>query len=218
MAAGACGVTASRPTSPARKPSRLAQLRAATGTDGAWGIALSVACTVILLLAFGGETLQQALRWSRSGLAAGEHWRWVTGHLVHLDLAHALLNAAGLALVWALFARVYSPRRWLLIVVLGIAGIDLGLWWLSDIEWYVGLSGLLNTLAAAGIVREIIDGDRMAWVVGLLGLAKLVSENLSGPMPFMQPDIPVVLDAHLYGALVGMVCGLLLRRSAPIAP
>jgi rhomboid family GlyGly-CTERM serine protease len=137
---------------------------------------------------------------------------------VHLDLAHALLNAAGLALVWALFARVYSPRRWLLIVVLGIAGIDLGLWWLSDIEWYVGLSGLLNTLAAAGIVREIIDGDRMAWVVGLLGLAKLVSENLSGPMPFMQPDIPVVLDAHLYGALVGMVCGLLLRRSAPIAP
>jgi len=34
----------------------------------------------------------------------------------------------------------------------------------------------------------------------------------------MQPDIPVVLDAHLYGALVGMVCGLLLRRSAPIAP
>ncbi|MFO0512729.1 MAG: hypothetical protein ACK51K_18935, partial [Gammaproteobacteria bacterium] len=68
------------------------------------------------------------------------------------------------------------------------------------------------------IVREIIDGDRMAWVVGLLGLAKLVSENVSGPMPFMQPDIPVVLDAHLYGALVGMVCGLLLRRSAPIAP
>ena len=196
---------------------RLARLRAATGTEGAWGIALAVACAAILLLAQGGEALEQALRWSRSGLAAGEHWRWLTGHFVHLDLAHAALNAAGLALVWVLFARVYSPRRWLAIVALGIAGIDLGLWWLSDIEWYVGLSGVLNTLAAAGIVREIIDGDRMAWVVGLLGLAKLVSENLSGPMPFLQSGIPVVLDAHLFGALVGMVCGLVMRRSAPVA-
>jgi rhomboid family GlyGly-CTERM serine protease len=197
--------------------SRLALLRAATGTEGAWGIALAVACAAILLLAQGGEALEQALRWSRSGLAAGEHWRWLTGHFVHLDLAHAALNAAGLALVWVLFARVYSPRRWLAIIALGIAGIDLGLWWLSDIEWYVGLSGVLNTLAAAGIVREIIDGDRMAWVVGLLGLAKLVSENLSGPMPFLQSGIPVVLDAHLFGALVGMVCGLVMRRSAPVA-
>ena len=111
--------------------------------------------------------------------------------------------------------RHCNPLRWLLIAALGIAGIDLGLWWLSDIEWYVGLSGLLNTLAAAGIVREIVDGDRMAWLIGALGLAKLVSENLSGPMPFMQPGIPVVLDAHLYGALVGMVCGLAMRRSAP---
>jgi hypothetical protein len=34
-------------------------------------------------------------------------------------------------------------------------------------------------------------------------------------MPFMQPGIPVVLDAHLYGALVGMCCGLLLRRDGP---
>jgi rhomboid family GlyGly-CTERM serine protease len=192
--------------------SRFARLRAATGTDGAPGLVLASACAAILLLALGGEAVQQALRWSRVALAAGEHWRWLTGHFVHLDLAHAALNAAGLALVWALFARVYSPGRWLLIVLLGIAGIDLGLWWLSDIEWYVGLSGVLNTLAAAGIVREIIDGDRMAWVVGLLGLAKLVYENVSGPMPFLQSDIPVVLDAHLFGALVGMCCGLLLRR------
>lgn len=198
-------------------PSRLAQLRAATGTDGARGIALVVVCTAISLLALGGETLQEMLRWSRSGIAAGEHWRWVTGHFVHLDFAHAALNAAGLVLVWALFATIWSPRRWLLIVVLGITGIDLGLWWLSDIEWYVGLSGLLNTLAAAGIVRAIIDGDRMAWVVGLLGLAKLVAENLAGPMPFMPSGVPVVLDAHLYGALVGMVCGLMMRRSTPVA-
>ena len=205
----------SRSASP--PPTRFARLRSATGTEGAWGLALLVACALLLALALGGEPLQQALRWSRTGIAAGEHWRWFTGHFVHLDLAHAALNAAGLALVWALFARVWSPRRWLLIAALSLAGIDLGLWWLSDIEWYVGLSGLLNTLAAAGIVREIVDGDRMAWLIGALGLAKLVSENLSGPMPFMQPGIPVVLDAHLYGALVGMVCGLLMRRSAPAA-
>jgi hypothetical protein len=89
---------------------------------------------------------------------------------------------------------------------------------LSDIRWYVGASGVLNTLAAAGIVREIIDGDRMAWVVGAAGLGKLVYENLAGPLPFLASDHPVVLEAHLFGALAGMVCGLLMPRSdAPSA-
>ena len=189
--------------------------RAAAGLDGRRGASLAVLCASLLALALGGDAVAQALCWSREGILAGEHWRWITGHFVHLDLAHAALNAAGLALVWVLFVRTWPIRRWLLVAACGIATIDAGLWWLSGVDWYVGLSGLLNTLAAAGIVREIVDGDRMAWVVGLLGLAKLVYENLAGPMPFMATGHPVVLDAHLFGALAGMVCGLALRRPPP---
>lgn len=186
---------------------------------GRRGLALAAMIALWIGLALAGEPAREALHWSRSGIAAGEHWRWLTAHLVHLDLAHALLNAAGLALVWVLFCDLYSIRRWLLVAACGIVTIDVGLWWLSDVRWYVGASGVLNTLAAAGIVREIIDGDRMAWVVGAAGLGKLVYENLAGPLPFLASDHPVVLEAHLFGALAGMVCGLLMPRSdVPSAP
>jgi rhomboid family GlyGly-CTERM serine protease len=189
--------------------------RAAAGLDGRRGAVLLALCLLLIGLALVGDAAGEALRWSRTAIARGEHWRWVTGHLVHLDLAHAALNAAGLVLVWALFSGTYSGRRWLLIAACGIVTIDAGLWWLSDVTWYVGLSGVLNALAAAGIVREIIHGDRMAWLVGSLGLAKLVYENVAGPMPFLATDSPVVLDAHLFGALAGMTCGLMLRSDVP---
>ena len=192
-----------------------ADRRTATGFEGRRGAALLALCVLLIVLALFGDAAGEALRWSRKAIASGEHWRWVTGHFVHLDLIHAALNAAGLVLVWALFSGTYSARRWLLIAACGIVTIDAGLWWLSDVTWYVGLSGVLNALAAAGIVREIIDGDRMAWLVGTLGLAKLVYENVAGPMPFLVTDSPVVLDAHLFGALAGMTCGLMLRSDVP---
>jgi rhomboid family GlyGly-CTERM serine protease len=191
----------------------------ATALAGRRGLALAAMIALWIGLAFVGEPGREVLHWSRSGIAAGEHWRWLTAHLVHLDLAHAVLNAAGLALVWVLFFDLYSVRRWLLVAACGIVTIDVGLWWLSDIRWYVGASGVLNTLAAAGIVREIIDGDRMAWFVGAAGLTKLVYENLAGPLPFLASDHPIVLEAHLFGALAGMVCGLLMQRTdVPSAP
>jgi hypothetical protein len=34
-------------------------------------------------------------------------------------------------------------------------------------------------------------------------------------MPFLVTDSPVVLDAHLFGALAGMTCGLMLRSDVP---
>ena len=87
----------------------------ATALAGRRGLALAAMIALWIGLAFVGEPAREALHWSRSGIAAGEHWRWLTAHLVHLDLAHAVLNAAGLALVWVLFFDLYSVRRWLLV-------------------------------------------------------------------------------------------------------
>ena len=83
--------------------------------DGTYGSALAAGCAALLLLALTGESGRRLLRYDRAALAAGEAWRLVTAHLVHLDLRHALLNCLGLALMWALFARDYSPRQWLVI-------------------------------------------------------------------------------------------------------
>lgn len=171
--------------------------------DGRRGIALLLACLLLLLLTLTGEGGRTLLRYERSGLAHGEWWRLLSAHLVHLDLHHALLNVAGLALVWALFARDYSPGAWLVIVVGAIAAIDAGLW-LGDstVQWYVGSSGLLHGVLAAGVLAHVRKGERDGWLLAGLLAAKLLYEQAVGALPFSGSD-PVVVDAHLYGVAGG---------------
>ena len=185
--------------------------------DGRRGIALLAACLVLLLLTLTGEGGRTLLRFERSGLAKGEWWRLLSAHVVHLDLHHALLNILGLALVWALFARDYSPKAWLAIVLGAIAAIDAGLW-LGDstVQWYVGSSGALHGALAAGILAHIRKGERGGWLLTGLLAAKLLYEQTVGALPFSGND-PVVVDAHLYGVAGGAgVAAFLSPKRVPV--
>ncbi len=172
--------------------------------DGRRGLALLCAALLLLLPTLIGDGGQAWLRYERSALAQGQWWRLLTAHLVHLDLRHALLNAAGLALLWALFARDYLPKAWLAILLGAIAAIDAGLW-LGDstVQWYVGSSGVLHGAMAAGVLAHIRRRERDGWVLAALLAAKLLYEQSVGALPFSGND-PVVVDAHLYGVLGGM--------------
>lgn len=184
---------------------------AAFALEGGRGVFAASIAALWLGLAALGDGPRLALRWDRPALAAGEAWRLVTGHLVHLDLEHAVLNVAGMLLVWALFARLFSLLQWLVIVAAGVAAIDLGLWFVNvELRWYVGASGVLHAAMAAGIVRRMIAGDRIAWGLGVAGVAKLLYEHFSGALPLTSAGALVVTDAHLYGAVAGMTCGVLL--------
>src|SRR5215831_9945936 len=111
---------------------------ASLNCDGPYGIALLGACMLLLLPELAGDAGREALRYERAGLAAGQLWRLVTGHFVHLSLEHAALNSLGLVLMWALFARDYTPRQWLPVVLGSILAIDAGLWLRdSTTAWYV---------------------------------------------------------------------------------
>jgi rhomboid family GlyGly-CTERM serine protease len=171
--------------------------------DGRRGVALLLACLLLLLLALSGEGGRALLRYERSAVADGEWWRLLSAHVVHLDLRHALLNIVGLALVWALFARDYSPKAWLAIVLGTMAAIDAGLW-LGDstVQWYVGSSGVLHGALAAGILAHVRKGERGGWLLAGLLAAKLLYEQAVGALPFSGSD-PVVVDAHLYGVAGG---------------
>jgi rhomboid family GlyGly-CTERM serine protease len=171
--------------------------------DGRRGLALLLVCLLLLLLTLSGEGGRELLRYERSALADGEWWRLLSAHLVHLDLRHALLNVVGLALVWALFARDYSPQAWLAIVLGTIAAIDAGLW-LGDstVQWYVGSSGALHGALAAGVLAHIRKGERHGWLLAGLLAAKLLYEQAVGALPFSGSDA-VVVHAHLYGVAGG---------------
>lgn len=179
--------------------------------DGRYGIGLALAIALLLLPLLGGEALRSAWRYERDAVAAGQWWRLLTCHLVHLDAGHAVLNATGLALLWALFARIYGIGSWLLAIAIAIVAIDAGFWFLSPrLQWYVGASGLLHGVFACGCLAMIRARDRIGVIAGALFVAKLAWEQWHGPLPF-EPAERVVTVAHLYGAAGGVLAGLLLR-------
>jgi rhomboid family GlyGly-CTERM serine protease len=174
--------------------------------DGALGVGLLIACALLLLPELGGDPARELLRYDRAGLAAGQWWRLLTGHLVHLDLQHAALNTLGLVLMWALFARDYKTGQWAVILLAAIAAIDAGLWLRdSTVAWYVGSSGALHGVMAAGTLAHLRRGDLDGWVLAAFIVGKLGFEQHAGALPFSESGAGVVVDAHLYGAIGGIV-------------
>jgi len=193
---------------------RFHRLAKSLNCDGRRGLLLLSLCLVLLVIQSGGVTAQLALRYDRDGLAAGQWWRLLTGHFIHLGYEHALLDIAGLALLWALFARDYSAREWLVIVGLSLLGIDAGLWLLSSTTlWYVGSSGVLHGVLAAGTCAHLRRREPDRWVLALFLVGKLAYEQFAGALPLTAGG-PVIVDAHLYGAAAGALAALLLRGFA----
>jgi rhomboid family GlyGly-CTERM serine protease len=181
--------------------------------DGHYGAALLIVLVSLLGLCATGEAGREALRYQRPALAAGQWWRLLSAHCVHLNWVHALLNGAGLVLLWMLLAREYAPRRWLWILLASAISIDAGLWFLRPaVEWYLGASGVLHGALAAGAVALYRRGDGLGAALLLLLVVKLIYEQHSGASVFVG-DLPLVPDAHLFGALGGLIGAAMSGRS-----
>ena len=180
--------------------------------DGTFGLALLASCALLLAPELAGEAGRVLLRYDRAGLAAGQWWRLLTAHLVHLDLEHAALNSLGLVLMWALFARDYKPGQWALILLSAIAAIDAGLWLRdSTVVWYVGSSGVLHGVMAAGTLAHLRRRDLDGWVLAAFIVVKVAYEQHTGALPFADSGAGVIVDAHLFGALGGLAIAVILR-------
>jgi rhomboid family GlyGly-CTERM serine protease len=133
------------------------------------------------------------------------------------------LNSAGLLLVWFLVGGAYSLRVWVAITAVTFATMDIGFWFLNpELYWYVGMSGLLHGLLVAGIVTRLRNIDAETAILLLLLVGKITWEQFSGPVPGSESTSggPVIVDAHLYGALGGALGAILARirvkTAAPI--
>ncbi|HEX3949309.1 MAG TPA: rhombosortase [Steroidobacteraceae bacterium] len=188
---------------PREAADRLAPIAAALQWDrGRWIWLLLILLSLDAVLGL-GDSVSAVLRYDRSAIAAGGWWRLLTAHIVHLDLHHLILNELGLVLMWSLFAQDYDPVEWCAIVLSGALAISSGLWWLSpQVAWYVGASGVLHTVMAAGTANHLATRAWDRWIL-LLGLcAKLAWEQRVGHAAPL-----IVVDAHLYGAACGFAAG-----------
>lgn len=167
-------------------------------------------------LGFGEEEYRFLGRYDRAAISAGEIWRLVTGHLVHLSWGHTWLNLVALLLMTVLLDDLMRARDWLVAFVVAAAAINTGLYFLEpEVSWYVGLSGSLHGVMIVGAIAMLRTNSIMA-VILLIGIAgKLAWEQSLGPIPLSESTSggAVLVDAHLYGAIGGLLASALLAFS-----
>ncbi|MEM9690748.1 MAG: rhombosortase [Pseudomonadota bacterium] len=169
------------------------------------------ACGIELL----GDTGREWLRYERTGVSAGEWWRLVSGHFTHLGPAHLGLNLAGLVLVALLAGRTLTSAEWLASLAVGMLSVNAGLFLLDpELRWYVGLSGILHGLLVAGLLIGLARRRAESAVLLLVIAGKLVWEQFAGALPgsTLSAGGPVIVNAHLYGAIGGVTAAALISR------
>jgi rhomboid family GlyGly-CTERM serine protease len=150
----------------------------------------------------------EALLYDRAAIRAGEYWRLLSGHLVHLDGAHLAWNlAAFVVLGWLAESALGLGRlRILAALLFGAVAIDVWLTWgLPELSRYCGFSGLLNALMAAVIVAagRRVRGP-LPWCIAAVALAKVALEAGAGTALFVETLWPPIPTAHAAGFLAGL--------------
>lgn len=178
-----------------------------------------VALALLNAAAWGSPALLDALRWTPA--AAGQPWRYLSAHLVHLTPLHWAGNMAGLAVVAVFLRAVFGPHlpswRWALGGALAL-GVSLHA---TSLGSYAGLSAWLHgavAFAAIGLLAGAAGRRRLVGAAVLAGL--LVKCLLERPWVAVADDafydMPVAVVAHALGCALGIAGGLVyrLRRGA----
>ena len=191
-------------------------------------VLVGIVCAALYLIATIDSRWHGALDYRRDAIASGQWWRLVTAHLMHLNAAHVALDVAGLMLVAWIFARELDWRRQAIALLIGVGFVDVGLWFFHpEVGRYVGLSGALHALFAAGAMRWLLAKPavhasdaaiaatwrlRRTWGAALLvGLVlKLVLENAGDAFWLHATRFDVVTAAHRWGSVGGALYGVVL--------
>ncbi len=154
------------------------------------------------------------LRYQFGWWGDSEYWRSFTAHWVHANWSHFLLNAAGLILCMTITSPKWSSWRWIAYNFYLAIGIS-ALFTLRnpELRWYVGYSGILFGIYLLAAI-DLYARDRIvAFLLGAAIVSKVVLEQTSD-INITTEDmigVPVVIDAHLYGLLLGFSIALALR-------
>ena len=157
--------------------------------------------------------LNELLEFDRANIHAGQWWLLLTGHLSHLDWPHWFLNNAALLIIWELFYRNYNAFKACVEFVILAMAIGSGIYLFNpDVQWYVGLSGILHGMFAIGVMGEIFQKRRLSYLVGCVFAAKIIWEQTIGiTTGFLFDPEEILVDAHLYGAITGVVVAIIYK-------
>lgn len=150
----------------------------------------------------------EALIYDRELIENGEFWRLVTGHFVHLDHQHLLMNVGALIALGFLYeTSPHGGARRLILGCFVLSGsLISSVLFLGDLktQFYCGLSAILNALYLVTMIAMWRETRSRIWLVGLgLLFAKTGYEALFGSVFSSSLEWPPHIGAHLTGLLSG---------------
>ncbi len=163
---------------------------------------------LFLLLQLLHADLHPWLEFNRQAITDGQWWRLLTGHWIHTNSWHLLMNLAGFVLILLLHGMYYSGKSLITLFIAGNVLIGLALFWFSpDIQIYLGLSGFLHALLVCGCLIDIQRNWSSGWLILVATFGKVLWEQYRGASQDVAALIgaEVAIDAHLYGALAGLL-------------
>lgn len=137
-------------------------------------------------------------------IMAGEIWRVVTGHFMHADMEHLLWNCLGLAVLGTL---IEMRSRRLLWAALGAGTVCVSILLLSPfsrLEYYCGLSGVLNALLLVALWQEW--RATRSWLIIVIAcgsVAKVLIEVSSETSIITHISWPPYAWSHVAGLIGG---------------
>ncbi|QDP01066.1 rhombosortase [Thalassotalea sp. PS06] len=177
----------------------------------AWLTPLIVLLTSVIVFLL-PESVSDTLVFDRTDIENGQWWRIFTGHFDHTNFNHLLLNLAGLIMLWALHGDHYRHGLFTGVFLISVITTSLGIYYFdTDMNRYVGLSGVLHGVFVFGAIADIRGSDKTGYLLLIGIIAKIIYEQVAGASEDMVDLIgaSVAIDAHLFGAIGGLIAGLI---------
>lgn len=167
---------------------------------------LTIGLTVTLIGLHWLVSDRTLLYFSAADIYRGQLWRLVSGHFMHADASHLLWNCLGLA-VLGMVIEQRSRATLLAALVVGIACVNgLLLTPFSRLDYYCGLSGVLNTLLLVALWCEW--KQTRSWLIIVLAcgsIAKAVIEIMLGTSVLTHISWPPYAWSHVAGLFGGLI-------------
>ena len=172
-------------------------------------ITLAVVILTTALLQVANNNLNGLLSYHSVDFLQNIYFEWLTPSLVHFNWMHWFLNIINLVVIVVLFYRVLSSQKLLTIFAISSAFIMINLYIFNpNVSSYVGMSGVLYTLAIYGALKNLQNDKVVSIIVLLYVVIKLFfGETINHLMgvDIALSDFRVIREVHWYGAGVGLL-------------
>ena len=162
---------------------------------------------------FAGESVLDALKYHREAVSSGQIWRLVTGHFVHSNGWHLLLNLASLLMIGMLFSQHLSIAVWSAVFIISALAISLCYFIIApQYNYYVGLSATLYGVIIIGALLDIKQQPFIAILILVVVTGRVIWQQfygVVGPLAEIIED-RVAIESHLFGIITGYILGLFL--------